>query len=79
MEKALELIDKSTDELLILQKNLVALPALGPTNGGDGEKVKTDWLCAYLAQFPGISVETVQAPDQRVSCGYRPSLVIRRR
>lgn len=78
MEKALELIDKSTDELLILQKNLVALPALGPTNGGDGEKVKTDWLCAYLAQFPGISVETVQAPDQRVSCGYRPSLVIRR-
>lgn len=74
----LELIDNSTDELLTLQKNLVALPALGPTNGGDGEKAKTDWLCTYLSQFPGISVETIQAPDQRVPCGYRPSLVVRR-
>lgn len=74
----LECIDRSEDELLALQRNLVALPALGPTNGGSGEEAKAAWLYTYLEQFPGAAREQIQAPDERVPCGFRPSIVVRR-
>jgi len=78
LSTTLELLEKSRDELLRLQTELVAIPALGPTNAGQGEEAKAEYLTAYLAQFAGARVETIKAPDDRVECGYRPSLVIRR-
>ncbi len=71
-------IDRSIDEALALQKALVAIPALGPTNGGNGEAAKVAYLGNYLGRFPGVTCQMIQAPDQRVSCGFRPSLVVRR-
>lgn len=78
LETVLTTIDACREDLISLQRSLVSIPALGPTNGGDGEKSKADWLTQYLDQYAGITVQTIQAPDKRVSCGYRPSLVIRR-
>lgn len=74
----LEALDQSTDELLLLQSSLVAIPALGPTNGGQGEAAKVASLHQYLAQFSGAQVETVRAADERVPGGFRPSLLVRR-
>lgn len=74
----LDIIDRSGDELVRLQTALVAIPALGPTNGGQGEAAKAAWLADYLAGFENVAVERIDAPDARVESGVRPSLVARR-
>jgi succinyl-diaminopimelate desuccinylase len=74
----LDIIDRSGDELVRLQTALVAIPALGPTNGGQGEAAKAAWLADYLSGFGGASVERIDAPDPRVESGVRPSLAVRR-
>ncbi len=78
LDTILELLDSSRDELLRLQTDLVAIPALGPTNSGQGEQAKVEYLARYLSGFAGAEVETIKAPDDRVACGFRPSLVVRR-
>lgn len=74
----LDAIDRSIDEVLALQRALVAIPALGPTNGGNGEAAKVAYLGNYLGRLPGVTCQMIQAPDERVPCGFRPSLVVRR-
>lgn len=78
LNRILDTLDAGADELVRLQTALVAIPALGPTNGGQGESSKAAWLLDYLSDRPGITVESVNAPDPRVESGVRPSLVIRR-
>jgi len=78
LSTVLELLENSREELLRLQTDLVAIPALGPTNAGQGEKMKVEYLSSYVAQFPGVQSTTIEAPDEKVECGYRPSLIIRR-
>jgi len=61
-------------EMVRMQTELTARPALGPTNGGSGEVEK----CAYLKtrlEVLGLQVTEHHAPDDRVPCGYRPSLI----
>jgi succinyl-diaminopimelate desuccinylase len=78
LSTVLELLENSREELLRLQTDLVAIPALGPTNAGQGEKMKVEYLSSYVAQFTGVQSTTIEAPDEKVECGYRPSLIIRR-
>ncbi|MDY0225393.1 MAG: M20 family metallo-hydrolase [Desulfomicrobium apsheronum] len=78
LSTVLELLENSRDELLRLQTDLVAIPALGPTNGGQGEKMKVEYLADHVARFQGVQTETIKAPDENVDCGYRPNLIIRR-
>lgn len=73
----LDHIDSLADEAVELQRRLVAIPALGPDNDGDGEKQKADFLIDYLR---GLGIEDIReynAPDDRVSCGYRPNVCAR--
>jgi succinyl-diaminopimelate desuccinylase len=78
LSTVLELLENSRDELLRLQTDLVAILALGPTNGGQGEKMKVEYLADHVARFAGVQAETIKAPDENVDCGYRPNLIIRR-
>lgn len=78
LSTVLEFLANSRDELLRLQTDLVAIPALGPTNAGQGEKAKVEYLAEYAGRFAGVRTEMIKAPDDRVECGYRPSLIIRR-
>lgn len=78
LRATLDIIDRSGDELIRLQTALVAIPALGPTNGGQGEAAKAAWLSDYLSGLEGVSVERIDAPDARVESGVRPSLAVRR-
>jgi succinyl-diaminopimelate desuccinylase len=73
-----EIIDASEAELLRLQRDLVAIPALGPTNDGQGEAEKVAYLREYAGRFQGVTVDVANAPDNRVPGGYRPTLIIRR-
>jgi succinyl-diaminopimelate desuccinylase len=78
LSTVLEHLEDSRDELLRLQTDLVAIPALGPTNAGQGENAKVEYLADYVTRFAGVRTQTIKAPDDRVECGFRPSLVIRR-
>jgi len=69
-------VETYADQIVEAQEKLVAVPALGPDNGGQGELAKAlvveDWLRAL-----GLEIERVDAPDHRVESGLRPNLVAR--
>ncbi len=67
-------IESSAQFIIDLQRALVAIPALGPLNGGPGEKDKAEFLKPYLKDMGFAEVRELRAPDPAVPCGYRPSL-----
>ena len=67
-------IEAQSQMVIDLQRALVAIPALGPMNGGPGEKDKTEFLKGYLRDMGFAEVRELRAPDPAVPCGYRPSL-----
>ena len=70
----LENIAASRETVVDLQRTLVSIPAVGPDNGGQGERVKADSMLAWLKDHGVSDVTEYQAPDSRVSCGHRPSI-----
>jgi succinyl-diaminopimelate desuccinylase len=73
----IEIIEDSCDFIIALQRKLVSMPALGPDNGGDGEKQKADYLLGELRELEIPEIRELNAPDERVSCGYRPNIAAR--
>ena len=67
-------LEAQSKMVIDLQRALVAIPALGPMNGGAGEKDKTEFLKGYLRDMGFAKVRELRAPDPAVPCGYRPSL-----
>lgn len=68
-------LDRQTEAVVDLQTKLTAIPALGPRNGGEGEKDKADFLLAHLRAMGIEDVREYNAPDKDVPCGYRPNIV----
>jgi succinyl-diaminopimelate desuccinylase len=64
----------SQPEMIALQGQLVARPAVGPDQGGAGEGVKAAFLRELLTGW-GLKVDNYPAPDPRVAEGVRPNLV----
>ncbi|SDB22989.1 succinyl-diaminopimelate desuccinylase [Desulfonatronum thiosulfatophilum] len=62
------------ERVITLQRDLVAIPALGPTNGGQGEKEKAEYLLRLLHSMGIDQVEEIPAPDNDVDCGFRPNV-----
>lgn len=72
----LKKVDSYRDESIDFQRQITAIPALSPENGGEGEKAKADFLRAWVQeQLKPDDVQEYHAPDGRVPCGYRPNLV----
>lgn len=69
-------IDAKRDLAVALQRDLTALPALAPQNGGSGEKEKAHALAAWLARLGFPEPLGLPAPDPRVPGGKRPNLVV---
>lgn len=62
-------------EMVAMQRELTAIPALGPQNGGQGEEAKARYLENKLkALHPGRSLK-VTCPDARVPSKGRPNLL----
>jgi len=57
------------------QKGLTAIPAIGPENGGDGELNKSRYLKSIVEILSPDTLLEINAPDDRVPCGYRPNMV----
>jgi len=67
-------IQEQRETVISLQRDLTAIPALGPDNGGEGERKKADYAIRLLEKLPGVSVRQFGAPDPRVPCGHRPNI-----
>jgi len=75
--KILEKINGYSEYAIELQRGLVAIPALCPSNGGEGELDKTVWLESELRKLPFDSIQRFDAPDPRAKGGIRPNVVAR--
>ncbi|MDR1396493.1 MAG: M20 family metallo-hydrolase [Desulfarculales bacterium] len=73
-QELLRKIADSTPWLGQVMARLVAIPALGPDNGGEGEMAKAVYLTSVLEEL-GLRIERVDAPDPRVKEGVRPNLL----
>lgn len=77
---ALETLRKKLAEkqaqMIDLQRDLTAVPALGPQNGGTGEWEKAQVLIRWLEKLGLGPCESHPAPDPRVPKGERPNLVV---
>lgn len=67
-------LDGQSEYVCELQRRLTAIPALGPKNGGDGEKDKAEFLISHLKSMGISDIRELRAPDNTVSCGYRPNV-----
>ncbi|WP_028575322.1 M20 family metallo-hydrolase [Desulfonatronovibrio hydrogenovorans] len=77
MSRISQYLDDQKDLVVHLQQKLVAIPALGPDNNGQGEKAKADFLLSYLKDTGFDEIIEVNCPDERAQGGYRPNIVAR--
>lgn len=75
LQDVLSRLEGYAPAVVSLQQSLVAIPALGPDNGGQGELDKALYLTEYLKGLGFAEVLRVDAPDARVASGVRPNLV----
>ena len=76
LKDILKKIDHYRDESTEFQRQITAIPALSPENGGQGEQQKADVLSAWIREYlKPDDLREYQAPDPRVTCGYRPNLI----
>jgi succinyl-diaminopimelate desuccinylase len=75
-----EMLRKKIEEkrhlMIDLQRDLTAVPALGPENGGTGEAEKAGVLARWIEKLGLGPCADYPAPDPRVPKGERPNLVV---
>lgn len=70
-------LDTQRELVIDLQREMTKRPALGPENDGIGEIEKIAYLSQWMQENGITDIEELRAPDSRVPCGYRPSLIAR--
>ncbi|MFV0422808.1 M20 family metallo-hydrolase [Oleidesulfovibrio sp.] len=70
-------LDSQRETVVELQRELTAIPALCPQSEGIGEEAKAEFIIEKLREFGVSDIQTINAPDIRVPCGYRPNIVAR--
>ncbi|HTO22606.1 MAG TPA: M20 family metallo-hydrolase [Spirochaetia bacterium] len=71
-----KLVEGKRDQVIALQKDLTAVPALAPQNGGTGETEKARVLAGWLTRLGLGTAESLPVPDPRVPGGERPNLLL---
>lgn len=69
-------LESAKTEMIELEALLTSIPAIAPEGGGDGETEKCNALEKWLKEKGFTNIERFEAPDNRVSSGKRPSLVV---
>lgn len=72
-------IDLLQNDIIALMKDLTAIPAIGPENGGEGEWQKALFLKDFLFRLPFSEMLEINAPDPRVPAGFRPNILIKKK
>jgi succinyl-diaminopimelate desuccinylase len=73
----LQAIDSSRDFAIELQRGLVAIPAVCPASGGEGELDKAVWLQEQLRRLGLADLTRCDAPDPAAKGGVQPNLIAR--
>jgi succinyl-diaminopimelate desuccinylase len=69
-------IESYREAAIDFETQLTKIPALGPENGGDGERDKAEFVKAWVKEhLRPDDLQEYRAPDTRVSYGYRPNIV----
>lgn len=74
LDKICRYLDQAADQVIDWQRALTAIPALGPRNGGEGEKLKAEYLLGLLNELGLEDIQELPAPDRSVPAGFRPNL-----
>ncbi|MCK4717904.1 MAG: M20 family metallo-hydrolase [Thermoplasmata archaeon] len=77
LEDVFSHIDALEGEMVETLCDLIAIPALGPENGGKGEGEKARYLEALLRGMGFDDIAHYDAPDRRVEEKARPNMVAR--
>lgn len=70
-----QFIEESREQMIQLQTELSAIPAMSPDNGGDGETKKAACLIGWIKKLGIMDIQVIDAPDSRVSHGVRPNII----
>lgn len=73
--KIMNRINFFRDEMIDMQINLCSIPAISPTNGGQGEAKKAEVLLDFLKRTGFVDIEVIKAPDLDAFSGYRPNIL----
>jgi len=71
----LKKIDSYKDEMINKLVNMLSIPAIGPSGGGDGEYDRAKYLYNMLKEIPFDKLEWIEAEDKRVKKGVRPNIL----
>ena len=78
LDKIFKKIDSYRDEMIRLQKDLTAIPAMSPDyEDGEGEMKKAEFILNYLEKIGLTDIKRYDAPDDRVKEKKRPNFTIR--
>lgn len=67
-------LSRMGETVIELQRQMTRRPAIGPTNGGEGEAEKAAWVAAWCEENGFPEPRALDAPDDRVPAGRRPNL-----
>lgn len=76
MQDSKEFLNSQIDNIVELETILTSHIAIAPEGNGNGEVEKCNALEQWLRQNGFENIERFEAPDNRVSDGVRPSLVV---
>jgi succinyl-diaminopimelate desuccinylase len=76
-ERIARRLDGYRDLVVDLERRLVAIPALGPESGGEGESRKAELILGLLRGMGIEEIEVHSARDERVPSGERPNIIAR--
>ena len=69
-------VEEKRDQIIELQRDLTAVPALAPQNGGTGEAEKAQVLARWITRLGLGTCESLPASDPRAPGGERPNLLL---
>jgi len=71
----LKKIDSYKDEMISKLIDMLSIPAIGPSGGGNGEYDRAKYLYNILKDIPFDKLEWIEAEDKRVKNGVRPNIL----
>ncbi|UCD92844.1 MAG: M20 family metallo-hydrolase [Methanobacteriota archaeon] len=75
LQSVLERIDSSKEEMVNSLIEMCKIPSIHPDSGGDGETERAKFLTELCGKL-GLPVRSVDAPDEKVSSGVRPNMLV---
>jgi succinyl-diaminopimelate desuccinylase len=74
-DKISQRIDSFRDDMINLQIQLAAVPAIAPASGGEGEEKKAAVLVKFLQENGFQDIEVIKVPDLDAPSGSRPNVL----